>query len=72
MGPKRMGLTLLKALLGMELRDSNLIDRLATRCTITLERPASMQIDGEIFRDQKEVRLRIGPAIRFIRAVPLS
>jgi diacylglycerol kinase family enzyme len=72
MGPERMGLTLLKALLGMELRDSKLIDRLATRCTITLETPASMQIDGEIFRDQKEVRLRIGPAIRFIRALPLS
>jgi len=72
MGPKRMGLTALKILLGMELRDSKLFDRMATRSVITLEKPVDMQMDGEIFRDQKEIRLHVGPAIRFIRTFPSS
>ncbi|MFB0506921.1 MAG: diacylglycerol kinase family protein [Thermodesulfobacteriota bacterium] len=72
MGPKRMGLTALKILLGMELRDSKLFDRMATRSVITLEKPVDMQMDGEIFRDQKEIRLHVGPAIRFIRTLPSS
>jgi diacylglycerol kinase family enzyme len=72
MGPKRMGLTALKILLGMELRDSKLFDRMATRSVITLEKPVDMQMDGEIFKDQKEIRLHVGPAIRFIRTFPSS
>jgi diacylglycerol kinase family enzyme len=72
MGPERTGLTVFKALLGMELMDSRLLDRLATRCTITVEKPVDMQIDGEIFKDQKEICLHVGPAIRFIRSLPSS
>jgi diacylglycerol kinase family enzyme len=72
MGPERTGLTVFKALLGMELMDSRLLDRLATRCTITVEKPVDMQIDGEIFKDQKEIYLHVGPAIRFIRRLPSS
>ena len=72
MGPKRMGLTALKILLSMELRDSKLFDRMATRSVITLEKPVDMQLDGEIFKDQKEIRLHVGPAIRFIRTLPSS
>ena len=67
MGPKLMGLTALKVLLGMELSGSKLFDRLVTRTVITLERPVDMQMDGEIFEDQKEIRLHVGPIIRFIR-----
>lgn len=67
MGLKRMGLTALKLLLGMELRDSKFFDRMATRSVIKLEKPVDMQMDGEIFEDQKEIRLHVGPAIRFIR-----
>jgi len=67
MGPKRMGLNAFKMALGMESKDARLFDRMATRTVITLERPADMQIDGEIFRDQKEIRLHIGPPIRFIK-----
>jgi diacylglycerol kinase family enzyme len=72
MGPKRMGLTALKILLGMELRDSKLFDRMATRSVITLEKPVDMQMDGEIFKDQKEIRLHVGPPIQFIRTLPSS
>jgi diacylglycerol kinase family enzyme len=72
MGPKRMGLNAFKMALGMESKDARLFDRMATRSVITLERPADMQIDGEIFRDQKEIRLHIGPSIRFIRTRPSS
>ena len=70
MGPKRMGLNALKVLLGMELRDSKLFDRMATRSVIKLEKPTDMQIDGEIFKNQKEIRLHVGPGIRFIRTRP--
>ncbi|NIS62681.1 MAG: hypothetical protein GTO13_18855 [Proteobacteria bacterium] len=70
MGPKRMGLTALKILLGMELRDPKIFDRMATRSVITLEKPVDMQMDGEILKDQKEIRLHVGPAIRFIRYLP--
>jgi diacylglycerol kinase family enzyme len=72
MGPKRMGLTALKILLDMELRDSKLFDRMVTRSVITLEKPVDMQMDGEIFEDQKEICLHVGPAIRFIRTWPSS
>ena len=67
MGPRRMAVNAFKVLLAMELRDERLFNRMATRSVINLREPADMQIDGEIFRNQKEVRLRIGPAIRFIR-----
>jgi diacylglycerol kinase (ATP) len=70
MGPKRMGLTALKVLLGMELRDSKLFDRMVTRTVIMLEKPVDMQMDGEIFKDQKEIRLHAGPTMRFIRTRP--
>ena len=70
MGPKRMGLSALKVLLGMELRDEKLFNRMATRSLIKLEKPADMQIDGEIFKGQREIGLHVGPAIRFIRARP--
>ncbi len=70
MGPKRMVLTALKVLLDRELRDSKLFDRMVTRSVITLEKPIDMQMDGEIFRDQKEIRLHVGPIIRFIRTWP--
>jgi diacylglycerol kinase (ATP) len=70
MGPRRMGLNALKVLLGMELRDQRLFDRMATRSVITLENPADMQIDGEIFENQRGIRLHVGPAIRFIRTKP--
>lgn len=70
MGPGRMGLNALKVLFGMELRDERLLDCMATRCVITLEEPADMQIDGEIFTHQRVIRLRVGPAIRFVRAGP--
>jgi diacylglycerol kinase family enzyme len=67
MGPVRMGLTALKVLLGIKLRDSKLFDRMVTRSVITLEKPVDMQMDGEIFRDQKEICLHVGPPVRFIR-----
>jgi len=67
MGPRRMGVTVLKMILAMELRDPKLVDRMVTRCTIHLESPTDMQIDGEIFKGQEEIKLHIGPAIRFIR-----
>ncbi len=70
MGLRRMAMNALKVLLGMDLRDENLIDRMATRSVIKLERASDMQIDGEIFRSQKEIQLQVGPAIRFIRMVP--
>ncbi len=67
MGPGRMALNALKVLLAMELRDERLFNRMATRSVISLKKPADMQIDGEIFRNQRTVRLRIGPAIQFIK-----
>jgi diacylglycerol kinase (ATP) len=67
MGPRRMALSALKVLLAMELRDERLFDRMATQSVIRLKKPADMQIDGEIFGNQREVRLHIGPAIRFIK-----
>ena len=70
MGPKRMAMNALKVLLGMELGDEKLIDRMVTRSVIKLERAADMQIDGEIFKSQNEIQLHVGPAIRFIRMVP--
>lgn len=73
MGPRRMGLTVLRMILAMESRDPKLVDRMVTQCTIHLESPTDMQIDGEIFRSQEEIRLHIGPAIQFIRMkVPLQ
>jgi diacylglycerol kinase family enzyme len=70
MGPRRMGLSALKVLLGMELRDEKLFNRMATRSVIELEKPADMQIDGEIFKGQREIGLHVGPAIRFIKERP--
>ena len=70
MNPKRMALNALKVLLGVELRDEKLFDRMATRSVIKLENPTDMQIDGEIFINQREIRLHIGPAIRIIRTRP--
>ena len=70
MGPRRMGLSALKVLLGMELRDEKLFNRMATRSVIKLKKPADMQIDGEIFKGQREIGLHVGPAIRFIRERP--
>ncbi len=70
MGPRKMGLTVLKMILAMESRDPKLVDRMVTRCTIHLESPTDMQIDGEIFKGQEEIRLHIGPSIRFIRTRP--
>jgi diacylglycerol kinase (ATP) len=67
MGPKRMAMNALKVLLAMELRDERLLNRMATRAVISLKKAADMQIDGEIFRNQGEIRLRIGPAIQFIK-----
>ncbi|UCD70492.1 MAG: hypothetical protein JSW70_05650 [Syntrophobacterales bacterium] len=70
MNPKRMGVNALKVLLGMELRDEKLFDRTVTRCVIKLEKAADIQIDGEIFANQSEIRLHVGPTIRFIRTRP--
>ncbi len=67
MGPTRIGLNAVRVLLGMELRGENLLDQMVTQSIIKLRKPADMQIDGEIFRNQKEIQLRIGPAVRFIR-----
>jgi diacylglycerol kinase (ATP) len=67
MGAKRMALNALKVLLRMELRGHRLFDRMTTRALIRLQRPADIQIDGEIFVNQWEIRLHIGPAIQFIR-----
>ena len=67
MSPERMGLNALRVLLGMELTGERLMDRLASRSVIALERPSDMQIDGEIFKDQTEIRLSAGPTIRFMR-----
>jgi diacylglycerol kinase (ATP) len=69
-GPERMGLNALRVLLGMELTGERLMDRLASRAMIVLERPCDMQIDGEIFKGQREIRLSAGPTIRFIRPKP--
>jgi len=57
----------LKVLLAMELRDERLFNSMATRSVISLKKATDMQIDGEIFRNQREIRLRIGPAIQFIK-----
>jgi len=70
MGPERMGLNALRVLLGMELMGEKPMDRLASRSVIMLERPSDMQIDGEIFKDQEEIRLSAGPTIRFMRPKP--
>ena len=70
MGPKRMGVSALRVLLGMELRGEKLFNRMATRSVIKLEKPADMQIDGEIFKGQREIVLHVGPVIRFIGARP--
>jgi len=70
MGPPKMVLNALKVLLGMELRDEGLLDRAATRSVITLREPAEMQIDGEMFENQREIRLQVGPSLRFIRTKP--
>jgi diacylglycerol kinase (ATP) len=70
MGPKRMGLNALRVLLGMELTGERLTDCLASRSVIVLERPSDMQIDGEIFKDQREIRLSAGPTIRLMRPKP--
>jgi len=35
-----------------------------------LERPSDMQIDGEIFKDQRVIHLSAGPTIRFMRPKP--
>ena len=70
MGPKRMGLNALRVLLGMELTGERLMDRLASRSVIALERPSDMQIDGEIFKDQRVIHLSAGPTIRFMRPKP--
>lgn len=69
-GPQRMGLNALRVLLGMELLGESLMDRLASRSVIVLERPSDMQIDGEIFKGQQEIRLTAGPTIRFMRPKP--
>lgn len=70
MGPRKMVLNALKVVLGLELRDEGLLDHAATRSVITLREPAEMQIDGEMFENQKEIRLQVGPALRFIRTGP--
>jgi hypothetical protein len=67
MGAKRMALNALKVLFRMELRGHMLFDRMATRALIRLQRQADMQIDGEIFVNQWEIRLQVGPSILFIR-----
>ncbi len=66
-GLKGMAINALKVLLGMELRNDKLIDRMATRSMIKLARVADMQIDGEIFRSKKEIRIYTGPTMRFIK-----
>jgi diacylglycerol kinase (ATP) len=71
-GSKKIGLNALRVLLGMELRGDRLVDRMVTRSVIKLERPADIQIDGEIFKNQEEVGLHIGPVIRCIRTRPLG
>lgn len=70
MGPQRIGLNALRLLLGMDLTGEKPMDRLASRSVIMLERPSDMQIDGEIFKDQEEIRLSAGPTIRFMRPKP--
>jgi diacylglycerol kinase (ATP) len=70
MSPERMGLNALRVLLGMELTGEMLMDRLASRSVIALERPCDMQIDGEIFKDQRVIQLSAGPTIRFMRPKP--
>ncbi len=67
MGPTGIGLNAFRVLLGMELRGENLLDQMVTQSIIKLGKPVDMQIDGEIFRNQKEIQLHIGPAVRFIR-----
>lgn len=69
-GPKKSGLNALRVLLGMQLRGERLVDRMVRRSVIKLEKPADIQIDGEIFKNQKEIRLHVGPAIRCIRTRP--
>ena len=69
-GPKKSGLNALRVLLGMQLRGERLVDRLVRRSVIKLEKPADIQIDGEILKNQKEIRLHVGPAIRCIRTRP--
>jgi len=52
------------------LRGERLVDRMVRRSVIKLEKPADIQIDGEIFKNQKEIRLHVGPVIRCIRTRP--
>jgi diacylglycerol kinase (ATP) len=69
-GPKESGLNALRVLLGMSLKGEGLADRMVRRSIIKLEKPADIQIDGEIFKDQQEIRLHVGPTIRCIRTRP--
>jgi diacylglycerol kinase (ATP) len=66
-GPTIIGLNALRVLLGMQLRGERLVDRMVVRSAIKLEKPADIQIDGEIFKNQEEIGLHVGPAVRFIR-----
>jgi diacylglycerol kinase (ATP) len=67
MGSTRIGLNAFRVLLGMELRGENLLDHMVTESVIKLRKSTDMQIDGEIFANQREIQLRIGPAVRFVR-----
>ena len=69
-GSTMIGLNVLRVLLGMQLRGERLVDRMVARSAIKLVKPADIQIDGEIFKNQKEIGLQVGPAIRFIRTRP--
>ena len=69
-GSTMIGLNVLRLLLGMQLRGERLVDRMVARSAIKLVKPADIQIDGEIFKNQKEIGLQVGPAIRFIRTRP--
>ncbi|MBW2340365.1 MAG: hypothetical protein JRF50_08465 [Deltaproteobacteria bacterium] len=69
-GAKKSGLNALRVFLGMQLRGERLVDCMVRRSVIKLEKPADIQIDGEIFKNQKEIRLYVGPAIRCIRTRP--
>jgi hypothetical protein len=67
MGSTRIGLNAFRVLLGMELRGENFLDHMVSESVIKLRKPTDMQIDGEIFANQREIQLCIGPAVRFVR-----
>ena len=70
MPPQKMALNAPKVLRAKDLRDKKVFGRMATQSVILLEKPADIQVNGQILGDQRAIRLFIGLTLRFIRTMP--